>query len=236
MKLPKLSTPIQVLLAIVLGLIVGLMTSPESNWFGIPLAQLYELMRDLFLNALKLIIVPLVASSIIVSVSSMNQGQSVGRLGAKTFATFAITTTLAVLVGWLLVTFLQPGSVEQPEAVTLSKTVKELAQLNNNTGFGKFRELFLRIIPSNIIEAAGKANMLAVILFALLFGFSMTQIENQAAAATLRSFFSGVLQVIMRITHLIMKALPFGVFGMIAHITATTGWAAIQNAGYFFSL
>lgn len=230
----KFSPLMQVLLAIFLGLTVGLLTSVDSNWFGIPLVEFYGLMRDLFLNALKLIIVPLVASSIIVSISSMKNNQSIGRLGVKAFAAFTLTTLLAVLVGWSLVTFLQPGNVERPESFVLPEALKDLSKFSEVSGFSKFSGLLLRLIPSNIIEAAAQANMLAIIVFALLFGFSMTKIDNQAAADTLRSFFTGVFQVIMRITHLIMRALPIGVFGMIAHVTATTGWAAIQGAAFFF--
>lgn len=230
----KFSPLVQVLSAIFLGLTAGLLTSVESNWLGIPLVELYGLMRDLFLNALKLIIVPLVASSIIVSVSNRKNSQSIGRLGVKAFVAFALTTLLAILVGWVLVSFLQPGSVERTETFILPKALEDLSKFSEVSGFAKFKGLLLRVIPSNIIEAAAQANMLAIIVFALLFGFSMTQIDNHAAADTLRSFFKGVFQVIMRITHLIMRALPFGVFGMIAHVTATTGWAAIQGAAFFF--
>lgn len=230
----KLSPLMKVLLAIFLGLSAGLLTYSDSIWLGIPLIEFYGLMRDLFLNALKLIMVPLVVSSIIVSVSNMSNDQSVGRLSLKALLTFALTTLLAVLVGWALVTILNPGAMQKLEGVSLPQSLQTLTNLAETSGFGKFRDLFLRIVPSNIIEAARQANMLALIAFSLLFGFSMTQIVNQQAASTLRSLFLGIFQVTMRITHIIMKALPFGVFGMIAHVTATTGWAAIQGAGFFF--
>lgn len=228
----KISALAKVLLAIFLGLTVGFLTHPESSWFGVQPVDLYALMRDLFLNALKLVMVPLVASSIIVSVSNMKGSQAVGRLGFKALITFACTTLMAILVGWLLVTLIEPGTTAQPtEAATAA--LEKLQLHKQVSAFDKFRQLFLRIIPPNIIEAAGQANMLAIILFALLTGFCIPQIEPHAAS-TLRSFFSGIFQVMMRITHLILKALPFGVFGMIAHITATTGLSALQGAGVFF--
>lgn len=235
----KFSSLMKVLLAIFLGLLAGFLTSSESTFLGIPLVALYALMRDLFLNALKLVMVPLVASSIIVSVANMKSNQSIGRLGAKALIAFACTSFLAILLGWLLVTSLQPGAIESkpiPSSKTLvQEAVDKIATLQNLdvSAFDKFRELFLRIIPSNIIEAARQANMLAIILFALLVGFCIPTIEP-SAAATLRSFFSGIFQVMMRVTHLILKTLPFGVFGMVAHVTTTTGWSALQGAGWFF--
>lgn len=230
----KLTPLMKVLIAIFLGLTAGLLSNANSTLLGVPLVEFYGLMRDLFLNALKLIMVPLVVSSIIMSVSNMSNDQSVGRLSLKALLTFASTTLLAILVGWALVTLLNPGAIQHASGVQLPQSLHSLPVLAEKSGFAKFSTLFLRIIPPNIIEAAAQANMLALIVFSLLFGFSMTQIVNQQAAATLRSFFLGIFQVTMRITHMIMKALPFGVFGMIAHVTATTGWAAIQGAGFFF--
>lgn len=236
----KFSPLMKVLLAILLGLLAGFLTSTDSTFIGIPLTESYALMRDLFLNALKLVMVPLVASSIIVSVANMKSNQSIGRLGVKALIAFACTTFLAILVGWLLVTTLQPGKLESSAPASFQTLAKEaldnlsnMQNLKDVSAFDKFRELFLRIVPSNIVEAARQANMLAIILFALLVGFCIPHIDA-SPAATLRSFFAGLFQVMMRITHIILKALPLGVFGMVAHVTTTTGWSAIQGAGWFF--
>lgn len=202
----KLYILMQVLLASFLGLTAGLLTSPDSNWFGIPLIELYGLMRDLVLNALMLIIVPLFASYIIITVSKAN-----GQLEIKTFSVFTLMILLVVLV-----TFLQPGGITWPE------DLKNLSKYSKSSGFAIFSIPFFLLIPSNIIEAASQNNILGVIVFALFFGFSMTKI-NEQAAITLHSMFSGIFQVMMRITHLIIRALPIGVFGMIAHVTATIG-------------
>lgn len=210
----KLSFFVQILIATFLGLVVGLLTPSSGAWFGIPLIKLYGLLRDLFLDALQLILIPLVASFIIVRVSNTKQSQSVGQLGIK-----ACAALFAVLVGWAFIAFVRRSSSDLADTLVIPEALENLPN-----GFAALRELFLLLIPSNIVEAARKANMLGIIVFALLFGFSMTKIDEHAASI-LRSFFSGIFQITMRITHLIVRALPIGVFGLIAHITATSGWA-----------
>ena len=89
------------------------------------------------------------------------------------------------------------------------------------------------MIPSNILAAASQGQMLGLIFFCMLFGFFISKIEEHASAILL-AFWKGVFQIMMKITHLVMKALPFGVFGLVAKAMATTGLDTVGVLAYFF--
>lgn len=228
----KFSLLLQVSLAVFLGLILGGLASVDSNFLGVPLVELYGLLHDLLLHAFMLIIVPLVASFIIVRVSNIKKKPK--NLAPKIFGAVALTALLAVSVAWAIVS-LPKGDIEWPKTFVVPKALEGLSKYSNGSVFDVFRAILLLLIPSNIIEASIQANLLAIVVFSFLFGFSMTQIENQEAADTLRSFFSGSLEILTRLMHLFLRALPIGVFGLVAHFTTISGWTALQKVFFYFT-
>lgn len=220
---------IQVLGAIFLAIIAGLLTGTDRGIFGITFYQIYSLMGGLFLNALMLVVVPLVTSSIISGTAKMGGEKSFGKLGAKTFAAFLGTTGIAIAIGWGLSVLMQPGVLEHSVAAA-SKV--DLAAVNGSA-FAKFEQIVMRLVPSNIIAVAAEGQMLGLIFFSLLFGFFISRI-NPEHGKLLLTFWQGVFQVMMKITEFIMKAMPFGVFGLVAKVVATTGIESFTSVGYFF--
>jgi len=226
---------IKVLAAIFLAIIAGMLTGPEANIFGIPIVQLYDLVGRLFLNALMLVVVPLVAASIITGAARMGAEESFGTLGVKTLFYFMLNLSLAILVAYTVVTIIAPGvdHISVVENATDATKLKAIEQAGQEGGFAKIEQILFKIVPSNIIAAASQGQMLGLIFFCLLFGYFIPKIETHAASVML-SFWKGVFQLMMKITHLVMKALPIGVFGLVAKVVATSGVESFKSVAWFF--
>ncbi|MBI2743240.1 MAG: dicarboxylate/amino acid:cation symporter [Chlamydiales bacterium] len=226
-------TPWVVFAAIALGMIIGPLTGTTAGVFGISFYSMYDLFGTLFIKALTLIVVPLVASSIISGIARMGSDKTFGRLGLKTFGFYVSTTFLAVLTGLLFVNMIKPGTDGLSEA--MAKQALEYSTSNAHLAAGKVNtvvDIFHQIIPSNIVDAFGKSNMLGIIFFSILFGYALSKID--AHATTLLSFWQGVFQAMIYVTHLVMKVLPFGVFCLVAKVFATTGLESLKSLTLFF--
>ncbi len=232
----KLAFHWQILIAIVLAVLAGLATSPDTVIFGIPLVSAYDFLGTLFLNALRMLIVPLIMSAIISGIVGIGSGENLGRLGGKTIAYYLTTSLLAILVGLTLVNITKPGIVNGEPAkdlIGLTADIGDLAARLGDAGAGDVAAVFLRMVPPNIVSAAAEGQMLGLIFFSLLFGFLITRLENPYKE-TLSNFWEGVYRVMLRMTELIMLFAPIGVFGLIARVIATTGLSAIGPLGVFF--
>jgi Na+/H+-dicarboxylate symporter len=220
----------QVLIALVLALVAGSLTMPESRLFGIPVLATYTFLGTLFLNALKMLIVPLVVSSIITGMAGASKSEAFGRLGLKTLSYYLFTSMLAILVGLLLVDVIRPGIVDGAparELIGLSADTSSVLQKTEGKGAADIVDVFLRMVPTNIVHAAANGQLLGLIFFSLLFGFFMTRIHDRYVE-TMQIFWQGVFEVMMRITDWVMKFAPIGVFALVAKVVATTGFGAFQ--------
>lgn len=215
---------IQIFIAIILAVITGWICGMSVELLGVPVYQLLELGGRLFLNALKLVVIPLVVSSIIVGAARLG-GDSMGSMGSKTFGYFILTSLLAVIVGAVTVTLMQPGVMQQ--LIYQSTSVKVYG-----SGFEQMGKILLRIVPDNIFKAAAEGQILGLIPFCLLFGYYASKIESDLFR-TILNFWRGILEVMMRMTQLIMKALPLGVFFLIGHVAATAPRELFHSLAYF---
>ena len=191
---------------------------------------MFEYIGTIFLNALKMIIVPLIMSSIIVGMSGIGASGDLGALGGRTLLFYAVTTLAAIIVGLVLINLTQPGIADgQPvrDMMSLSGDVEEIAAAVEGRGVSDVAEVFLRLVPPNIVRAAVEGQMLGIIFFALLFGFFMTKIKSELSATLIR-FWDGVFHVMMLMTTWIMKFAPIGVFGLIAAVIAESGFSAAK--------
>ena len=226
LTLPKLHW--QILIAIVLAGFAGQLagetaTIGTTSWYAI-----FDFFGTLFINALKMLIVPLIASSIIVGVAGIGSSGNLGKLGGKTLLFYALTTLFAILVGLVLVNMFQPGvlnGVPVKELLALEADSTDLIASVAGKGAGDVVDIFLRMVPTNIVEAAGQGEMLAIIFFCLLFGFFMTRLEHEFSEPLFR-FWTAVFQVMMHMTEWVMKFAPIGVFGLVARVVAKTGFGA----------
>ncbi|MEX2046916.1 MAG: dicarboxylate/amino acid:cation symporter, partial [Chloroflexota bacterium] len=203
----------QVALAMALGALTGFV-------FGAPAAARVGWIGDLFMRLLRMVIVPLVLTSIISGVASVGGGRALGRLFTKTLGYYGLSSLLAVLTGLTMVNLIRPGvganmtgatSQELPELQTPSSPV----------------DLLLSIVPNNVVQAAATADMLALIFFAIVFGAAITTLPERSRTIVV-DLVDALFQVMMRLTSGIITLLPIGVFALITRMVGTTGFDAFR--------
>ncbi|TVR70311.1 MAG: dicarboxylate/amino acid:cation symporter [Marinilabiliales bacterium] len=189
----------QILIALVLGILFGMFFKDHAgyvSWMG-----------DVFLRALRMIIVPLVFSSIVTGIVNIGSGRSIGFLGIKAMAWYLSTSTLAILTGLFMVNLFRPGI-----GADLDLTQEPVLVVTEGT----LGQVLMRIIPENVFLAfSDNSQMLSVIFFALLFGFFITRLEA-GHREHLSGFFRAVFEVMMKITLFVIRFTPLGIFGLIA--------------------
>ena len=199
----------RILLALVLGVIAGMIWGPGAasiSWLG-----------DLFVRLIRMVVVPLVFVTLVSGVVAMGDPAKLGSLGAKTLAIYMVTTLAAIVIGLILAAALQPG-VGVDLSAAAPTAVQEAIPLS---------ERLLSIVPSNPIAALAEGNILAIIFFALLVGVSLLTIgEKGKPVAELMDSSS---EMMLRITHWVMEVAPFGVFALIAAVAGTQGVAALLD-------
>lgn len=217
----------QILIALVLGVGAGLLFPRETVWGEFQPYALFDFLGTLFLRALKMVIVPLIMGSIISGVAGVGSDRGLGRLFSRTFAWYITTSLLAIVTGLILVNIIQPGNFHG-EAVGarlgLETRTDELAQLQDK-GAGDLIGIIQRMIPANPIAAAAEGEMLPLIFFCLLFGIALTKLPEESSAPQAR-FWEGLFAVMMKITGWVIATAPLGIFGLMAKITASSGFAA----------
>ena len=225
----------QILIAIVLACLAGSVTGRDAGLLGVTYYQAYDFLGTLFLNALQMIVVPLIMASMITGVSGMGGNGGLGRLGVKTVVYYMSTSLIAVLVGLMLVNLVSPGIADgQPagERLGLAEDTETVLEGMEGRGAGEVATVFLRMVPPNIVAAAAEGQMLGLIFFSILFGFFMTRIQPEYAAS-LRRFWQSVFETMMMVTLWIMRFAPLGVFGLVARTVSTTGFEAFAPLAVF---
>ena len=231
----KLKLHWQILIALVLAGIAGSLVSESTRVLGVPVVGVFDFIGTMFINALRMLIVPLIASSIIVGVAGIGSSGNLGRLGGRTIGFYVMTTFAAIMVGLLLVNAVRPGIVDgEParELLALDTDVSEVAGRVGDKGAGDVVEIFVRMIPPNIVQAAADGEMLGLIFFAILFGYFMTRLGHEAAEPLFK-FWDGLFKVMMRMTEWVMKFAPLGVFGLVAKTVVKTGFEAAGPLALF---
>ncbi len=216
----------QILIALVLAVIAGRLSGTEGALLGVVLYPVYAFIGTLFLNALKMIIVPLIMSSIIIGVSSVGGSHGLGRLGGKTLLYYLTTSFLAIVTGLLFVNLLNPGIINgEPAGAVMGLSLEAADQVADQLQGRSVADLtgvFLSMVPPNIVAAAADGQMLGLIFFSLLFGYFMTRIDKDSGNI-LQRFWQGIADVMMAITGFVMKFAPLGVFGLVAKTVAGIG-------------
>lgn len=238
----KLELHWQILIAIVLAAIAGGTVNyligqgvEDPSILGISVVGVMGYVGDMFLNALKMIIVPLIFSSITVGVAGIGSGGNLGALGGKTLMFYVITTIAAILVGLILINIVGPGYIDgKPvgDLLGLDAGGAQIAQIAEGRGPGDVAQVFKDMVPPNIVEAAANGQMLGIIFFALLFGYFMTQLDN-SLAEPLYNFWDGVFNVMMKMTEFIMLFAPIGVFGLVGRVIAEAGFQGLGPLATF---
>jgi len=226
----------QILISLALAVLAGSWSGVDASVFGVSFFQIYDFFGKMFLNALKMLIVPLIVSSIIVGIMGMGSGNDLGRLGGKTLLYYTFTSFIAIVTGLILVNLTMPGIIDgQPikDLIGLAEIPPEISKNVDGKGAGDIVAVFLRMVPPNIIFAAADGQMLGLIVFSLLFGFFITKLSSPQADI-MKSFWRGVLDVMMHMTNWIMKFAPIGVFALVAKVVAVSGVEVFIPLAWFF--
>ncbi|MGA0098984.1 MAG: dicarboxylate/amino acid:cation symporter [Steroidobacteraceae bacterium] len=235
-KTTRLALHWQILIAIALAALAGSLTGEDAALFGVTFYSVYDFVGRLFLNALKMLIVPLIASSMIVGVASLGSGEALGRLGLRTVGFYAATSLCAILLGLAVINVVKPGLVDGSpagEQLALQSDASQVEAMLSGRSAGDVVEIFVRMIPQNIVSAAGdNGSILAVIFFSLMFGYFMTRV-GPVHGQVLLSFWKAVFDVMTRMTEFIMKLAPIGVFGLVAKVVAKAGLSAAGPLAVF---
>jgi Na+/H+-dicarboxylate symporter len=202
-----------VALAMALGALTGFV-------FGAPAAARVGWIGDLFMRLLRMVIVPLVLTSIISGVASVGGGRALGRLFSKTLGYYGLSSLLAVLTGLTMVNLIRPG-VGANMTGTTSQELPDLQTPSSPV------DLLLSIVPNNVFQAAATADMLALIFFAIVFGAAITTLPERSRTIVV-DLVDALFQVMMRLTSGIITLLPIGVFALITRMVGTTGFDAFR--------
>jgi len=214
-----------ILAAMGAGIGLGLLTGDDGHLLGLPLVSLGSFLGTAFLNLLKMLVVPLVVSSIISGVAITGNARDLGRLGLTSVLFYVITTLVAVLIALTVVNLVAPGIIDGEPARDLlalhaeAGSVDASVQANAGRSLG---DILLAMIPVNIVAAAAEGKLIGLLLFGLLFGYFVTQL-NDPARETMTRFWDGVFGVMMRMTGFVMKLAPLGVLGLTLKVTAEAG-------------
>jgi Na+/H+-dicarboxylate symporter len=207
----------------------------DPSFLGISAIGFFDYIGSLFLNALKMIIVPLIFSSIVIGVAGIGSGGNLGALGGRTLLFYAATTLAATCLGLLLINIVGPGYVNGEPAghmLALDASGAQIAEIAEGRGPGDVARVFHSMVPPNIVQAAADGQMLGIIFFALLFGYFMTKLGHEMAEP-LFTFWDSVFHVMMKMTEWIMKFAPIGVFGLVAKVVAEAGFSAVRPLAVF---
>lgn len=193
----------KILAGLALGVLAGALLGEN--------ASVFKPIGDLFISAIKMLIVPLVFTTLVVGITSMRDPQKMGRIGVRTIALYLLTTAFAIAIGLLASTLFQPGAgvamsfdapVEAQEAPTLV-------------------EILVNLVPQNPVDALANGNILQIIVFAIGLGISLTLIGAKGEPVV--RVFESFAQAMYKLTEIVMAFAPFGVFGLIAHVSGSYG-------------
>ncbi|MEK3993013.1 MULTISPECIES: cation:dicarboxylate symporter family transporter [Robertmurraya] len=219
----KLAT--RTLIAILLGILTGLGLSIYTpGIYEILNNYIFAPVGELFIKAIKMVVVPLVFSAVVTSIASAGTPKKLGQMGLTTISLFVITTIIACTIGILTAIAVGPGkNVQLPDTASLEQ--------GENGGHGSstsgseevptIRETLLDIIPSNPIEAMASGNMLQVLTFSLLFGIALALVGEKGQ--TIKHFISQLNEVMMKLVLIFMKVIPFAAFSLVATAMGTAG-------------
>lgn len=219
----KISLAWQIFIGLALGIIVG------AVFYGNPhVADFLQPIGTIFIRLIKMIVVPIVVSSIIVGVAGVGDMKSLGKLGGKTLLYFEIITTIAIIVGLLAGNIFHPGTgIDQSK---LTKTdINTYVETAKTTDSHSIVDTFVNIVPTNIIQSLANGDMLAIIFFSVMFGLGIAAIGEKGTP--LLNFFRGTADAMFYVTNQIMKIAPLGVFALIGVTVSKFGLSSLIPLG-----
>ncbi len=215
----------KIIISMIVGVGVGFLFH-SSGYQDNTFYNLIILLGDLFIRLLKMVIVPLVFTSIIIGVSSIKDRTKIGRLGFKTFLYYISTSLIAILIGLFLANTIQPGI----GASTISSAgAYDTSQLSSSSSM---LDILKRMIPTNPISAFANGDMLAIIFFAVFFGITLSFVDSKKSSPIIKVIES-IYSVVIRMTQIIISLAPIGVFGLMVKAVSNSGLDIFKDLGWY---
>ncbi|MEI6277628.1 MAG: C4-dicarboxylate transporter DctA, partial [Prolixibacteraceae bacterium] len=210
----------QVIVAIIVGIILGV--------YQPALAESMKPLGDGFIKLVKMMIAPIIFCTIVTGIAGMQDTKKVGRVGIKAILYFEVISTLALIIGLIVVNLFQPGSGMHVDPSTLDQSAVAKYVTTAKTSHGVV-EFFLNLIPENIVSALAEGNILQVLLFSVLLGFALSKIGEKAAPImkgikSLEAGLFGIIKIIMRVA-------PLGAFGAMSFTIGKYGLGSLASLG-----
>lgn len=219
----KISLASQIIIGLVLGIIVGAIFYGNES-----IVSYLQPIGDIFLRLIKMIVVPIVITSIVIAVAGVGDIKQLGKIGGKTLLYFEIVTTIAIIVGILSANIFHPGvgvnmnELEQTDISSYIHTAEETEAVG-------LVDTIVNIVPPNPFQAIAEGDMLAIIFFSLIFGLGISAIGEKGKPVI--AFFEGAADTMFYITNQVMKFAPFGVFALIGITVSKFGLASLIPLG-----
>ncbi|GKW26062.1 glutamate/aspartate:proton symporter GltP [Pectobacterium carotovorum subsp. carotovorum] len=227
MKTQKISLAWQILIALVLGIALGAVLHEQQESRQWLISNILSPAGDIFIRLIKMIVVPIVIATLIVGIAGVGDAKKLGRIGFKTILYFEIITTVAIILGITLANIFQPGhgiDMSTLTAVDISQYQKTTEQVQS--GSHSLVGTVLSLIPPNIFAAMARGDMLPIIFFSVLFGLGLSSLPKEHRDPLL-NVFRGVSETMFKVTHMIMRYAPVGVFALISVTVANFGFASL---------
>lgn len=223
MRKVKFGLAMQILIGLILGIIVG------AVFYGNPGVTTYlKPIGDIFIRLIKMIVIPIVFSSLVVGIAGVGDTKKVGRLGGKTILYFEIVTTIAIIVGLFIANVVHPGTgINMHE---LAKTsIDSYVSTAQTVSHHSFADTFINIVPSNIFSSLSNGDMLPIIFFSVMFGLGVAAVGEKGKPVL--KFAQGTADAMFWVTNQIMRTAPFGVFALIGVTVSKFGLASLIPLG-----
>lgn len=222
-QMKKIGLAFQIILGLILGIIVG------AVFYGNPVVTSYlQPFGDIFIRLIKMIVVPIVFSSLVVGVAGVGDIKKVGKIGGKTILYFEVVTTFAIIVGLLVANLVHPGNGVNISNLATTSIDKYMHTAETASSHG-LMDTFINIVPTNIFESLSKGDLLPIIFFSVMFGLGVAAIGEKGKPVL--AICQGVADAMFWITNQIMKLAPLGVFGLIGVTVSKFGLASLIPLG-----
>ncbi|MEJ8554766.1 dicarboxylate/amino acid:cation symporter [Tepidibacter sp. Z1-5] len=222
----KLSLTMKIFIALGLGLIMGLILNSMPSGYVkdvLLIDGIFRLCGKVFINAIKMLVVPLVAVSLICGASAIGDVKKLGRVGVKTLVFYMMTTALAISVALLIGKFMNPGI-----GLDMSNIIKQEPTIGQSKSLV---DVIIAMVPTNPIASMASGDMLPIIVFSLLMGISMALVGEKAQPVI--DIFESLNEIVMKMVMVVMEFAPIGVFALIANTFANVGLSAMANLGKY---
>ncbi len=214
-------------LYILIGMVLGVVAGQIVNATLAPdvikeqVAPWFKLLSDIFLNLIKMLVAPLVLSTIVVGIAHMGDSSALGRIGVRSLAWFITASLISIGLGLLMVNLFQPGvGAPIPDAAAAASAVGEVKEL-------KATEFLLSIFPKNAVEALATNNILQILVFSIFAGVALSAIGDRGAPLVRGA--DALAEMMLQITGYVMRYAPIAVFAALANVVAQSGLGILET-------